>query len=66
MRLAENATSVERAERAARYALARNLLSCSQYAKVLQSGAGEPKETENVGVVRHGNLQGLALWAKEL
>ena len=65
LRLAENASSTERAERAARYALDNRLLSCSQFEQVLRSGAGEPKESESVGVVSHGNLQGASLWAQE-
>lgn len=65
LRLAENASTPERAERAARYALDHRLLSCSQFEQVLRSGAGEPKETESVGVVNHSNLQGQSLWAQE-
>ena len=65
LRLAENASSPERAERAARYAVDKRLLSCSQFEQVLRSGAGEPKETESVGIVSHGNLQGASLWAQE-
>ena len=65
LRLAENAQSPERAERAARYALEHRLISCSQFERVLRSGAGEPKETESVGVVNHTNLQGQSLWAQE-
>jgi transposase len=65
LRLAEEALPTERAERAARYVLDHHLLSCAQYGRILQSGAAEPKETENVGIVRHGNLQGRSLWAKE-
>ncbi|QQS07111.1 MAG: IS21 family transposase [Fibrobacterota bacterium] len=64
LRLAENAVSIERAERAAIYALEHRLLSCAQFEKILQSGAAEPKETESDAFVKHGNLQGLALWAQ--
>ncbi|MCB9495462.1 MAG: IS21 family transposase [Fibrobacteria bacterium] len=65
LRLAENATSTERAERAARYAMDNSLLSCRQFELVLRSGAGEAKESESVGIVTHGNLQGSSLWAQE-
>lgn len=65
LRLAEAAQSVEYAERAARYAVDRGMTSCQQFDRILKSKAAEPKETESVGVVVHGNLQGLALWAQE-
>lgn len=64
VRLAENHPDQMQAERAARYALDRRMVSCKHYEQVLKSGAAEVQEEEDPGVVEHDNLQGLARWAE--
>ena len=60
VRLAENHPDHSQAERAARYALDRRMVTCRHYEQVLKSGAAEAPDEEDPGVVEHDNLQGLA------
>ena len=64
VRLAENHPDHSQAERAARYALDRRMVTCKHYEQVLKSGAAEVAEEEDPGVVEHDNLQGLARLAE--
>lgn len=64
VRLAENHPDQMQAEKAARYALDRRMVTCKHYEQVLKSGAAEVQEEEDPGVVEHDNLQGLARWAE--
>lgn len=64
VRLAENCSDPSQADRAARYALDRRMVTCKQYELVLKSGAAEVHEEDDPGVVEHDNLHGLSLWAQ--
>lgn len=64
VRLAENHPDHSQAERAARYALDRRMVTCKHFEQVLKSGAAEVAEEEDPGVVEHDNLQGLARFAE--
>lgn len=64
VRLAENCSDPSKADRAARYALDRRMVTCKQFELVLKSGAAEMHEEDDPGVVEHDNLHGLSLWAE--
>ncbi len=65
LRTAENAGDAGRADRAATYALSHGMTSCDGYRRVLESRVAEREPEEDLGHVRHGNLQGESLFRAE-
>ncbi len=65
IRYAENCHDRKKANRAARFALERRMISCPQFEKILRMGAAENREEDELGVVCHDNLQGLSILAQE-
>ena len=65
LRRAESFGNHAAVERAAAFALCRQMLHCDDFDRILKSRAAEAVPEEILGVVVHGNLQGLSLWNKE-